>query len=165
MAIGLITAGMKITAALLNSIAPLAILKQADQSKVNNTIGGDNTLIIPVVASAQYFFLCYINYEGATLGTGDIQFGWILPGGATMRYACLNHDLSNVLQFETRLGSGVISAGSNGAGNLRALFMAGTVFIGGTAGNMQFQWAQNTTNAGVATIVHAQSAIAAWRTT
>lgn len=161
----LIVAGSRILASVIQSVAPLAVIKGADQSVASNntTLVNDNALFVPVVANGTYFWVMLLDYEGNTQGSGDLKFQITLPTGATARYWMGNISTggASTTSFMGSQGASY-SAGTGGAGNLRGLLAVGTAIIGGTPGNMQLQWCQNTSNA-TATIVHAQSALALWR--
>lgn len=162
MAIGLIAAGQRITAALLNSIAPLCVIKPADQSVTNSVVlVNDNALAVPVVAGATYLFDCYLDFEGGTTGSSDLQWQWQVPTGATLRYAS-GHVNTGAFVFTSYTGASNVTASTNGAGTILAVTMKGSLTMSSTGGNLQLKWAQNTANA-TATIVHAQSYLALWR--
>ena len=155
----LFTAGSRILAATLDQIAPLSAVKTSDESVTSSTaLQNDNQLYVPLAANAYYAFECYLDYEGGTLGSSDIQWGWSFPAGLTMRYQVVG---GNITGATTYIGTSVVVGSTNGAGTLRAQVMKGSVFVGSTAGTLQLQWAQNTSS-GTATIVHAQSYIAMW---
>jgi len=154
-------AGSRITAALLNEIQPLNVIKPADQSVTSSTtLVNDNALSLPLaVANATYQFACYLDYEGGTLGSSDIKWTWTVPAGASMRYATTYTNTAGAIQGSiTYVASSVPAAGTAGAGNLQALTMTGTLLVGATTGTLQLQWAQHTSS-GTATIVHAQSGL------
>jgi hypothetical protein len=163
---GLIQAGTRITASLLASIAPLAVIKGADEPVTSSTtLQNDNALLLrSLVASATYLFACYLDYEGGTQGASDIKWTWSTPGSATLRYQkeCVN--LSGTAVCPTCTGSGTQTAGSNGAGTLMGVTMTGSLVMSSTGGTLQLQWAQNTSSA-TPTIVHAQSYLSLWRVT
>lgn len=167
MASGLIQAGSRITAALLASIAPLAVIKGADESVSNSTtLQFDDSLFVPIVANASYLFECYLDYEGAAVTAGDLQWRWSVPTGAFLRYQPIyaNNTSGRPLSAGTTvLGSTTITAGTNGSGNLCGASMNGTLVVGATAGNLSLEWAQATLNASTPTIVHAQSSMTLWR--
>ena len=165
MAIGLFTAGTRITAALLNSIAPLSVIKPSDQSVTSSTtLVNDSALFLPVVASATYLFDAYLDFEGAAIGTGDLKIEWTVPAGAALRFDL--HGLNTASSsFSSTFTDGVTTAlGTTGAASLRGALMKGSLVMAATAGNLQLKWAQNTSSA-TATIVHAQSYVALWRVT
>lgn len=162
---GLIVAGSRIVASVMQSIAPQCVIKGADQSLASSTtMQNDNALFEALVANATYIFVCYLNYEGGTRGSSDIKWVWAVPTGATMRYQATSAGTSGVVQTPSLTGSTTWPAGSSGAGALNGILMTGSIICGPTAGNAQLQWAQNASNA-TPTIVHAQSFLAMWRIT
>ena len=169
-AAGQIQAGSRITAAMLQGIAPLAVIKGADESITSSTtLQFDDALFLPIQANAQYIFDCYLLYEGGTAGSSDMRWTWSVPTGSTLRYqpiyanatSTLNASLGTSVAGST-LMSGTSGAGTNGAGNLRGLSMNGTLIVGSTPGNLSLEWAQNTSSA-TPTIVHAQSYVTLWQ--
>ena len=165
----LIVAGSRITAALLQSVAPLAVIKGADETVTNSTaLQNDNELFVTCAANATYVFDCYLDFEGAAVTTGDIQWQWSTPSGATLRYQPIYAVVGSGLAISagtTVTGATTVSAGTNGSGSLRGASMNGTLVMGSTAGNLQLKWAQNTANNSTGTTVHAQSYLALWRVT
>jgi hypothetical protein len=141
------------------------ILKTADESVTSSTtLQNDDVLVLPVLANATYDFYMYLDYEGGTLGASDLKLSWSNPVSSTMRYQCSGIGTGGGwIGDVTRQGSDTYAVGTNGAGNLKAVTFFGTMITAGTAGPMQFQWAQNTSS-GTATKVHAQSCFALMRT-
>jgi hypothetical protein len=159
-----ITAGIALTSALLKSMLPQDGRKGADQSVTSSTVlQNDTALLVPVVASAAYFFQLEILYKGAATGTGDLKFAWAVPSGATL--ACRVITVSNPLGVAMGYGTQASSmfSATNGTGNPLAATLAGTLLTSGTPGNLQLQWAQNTSSA-TATTVMAGSILTARRT-
>lgn len=160
----LIVAGSRITAAEIQAVAPLEIIKPTDQPLTSSTaMQNDTALFLPVVAGATYDFCCYLDFEGGTAGASDLKWTWALPSGATMRYAS-GHVNTGSFVFTSYTGASTVVASSAGAGVIQAVTMEGTLVTAGTAGNIQLQWAQNTSSA-TATIVHAQSKLRLIRNT
>jgi hypothetical protein len=138
---------------------PFAVVKPGDTSRASNTaVASDPDLTIPgLLANASYEFYCYLNYEGGTQGASDIQWTWAVPASATLRYGLESVNTAGAVTVGvTHAGADVPSARTNGAGNLLAIYMSGTLVLAGTGGAITLQWAQNTSSA-TATIVHAQS--------
>lgn len=158
-------AGSGLTAAQLNEIQPLQVIKPADQSVTSSTtLVNDTALSLPLaVALATYLFKCYLDYEGGTLGSSDLKFEWVVPSGATMRYGKVYVDTSGT-QWCGQGGAagGTNAVGTNGAGNLHSVLMTGSLVVSSTTGTLQLEWAQNTSNA-TATIVHAGSIVSLQR--
>ncbi|MFJ3665079.1 hypothetical protein ACIPSE_01345 [Streptomyces sp. NPDC090106] len=121
--------------------------KTADQSKTSTTtLGNDTHLFLPVVANATYglFLLCV--FSGGT--TGDIKFDWTVPSGTVLRWA----DQTGTSGLNTD-----VDVYSAPGGTTQVAFQIwATVVTSSTAGNVQFRWAQNATDA-TATIVRANS--------
>lgn len=163
MANQVVYAGSRLTAALINSIAPLGAIKPTDQQVTSSTaMVNDNALSAPVAAGAVYLFQSYIDYTGGTRGSSDIQWQWSVPVGATLRYQADYENLSgNFTGGLTLLGSTVGQAATTGGGGLLGIKMMGSLVVSSTAGTIQFQWSQNTSN-GTPTVVKAQSYLSLW---
>lgn len=161
-----IVAGSRILASLIQAIAPLAIIKAADQPLTSDTTLQDDTaLLLPVAAGATYLMLCYLDFDGGALGSSDIKWTWSVPALAAMRYGVIKTTTAGVASpSNTVTDSTVVTAGTNGAGVPQAAIMIGTLVTAGTAGNAQLRWAQNTSSV-TPTIVRAQSCLALWRVT
>jgi hypothetical protein len=157
--------GQVLAAADVNSwFVPLAAYKSADQSVTSSTtLVNDTALVVPVASSATYIFWCMLYFEGGTLNSSDLKWGWTVPASTTMRYQAIYVSPASVLNI-ARAGTdaSVLAAASNGAGNSQTMQMFGTALVSSTSGNLQLQWAQNTSN-GTATIVHAGSVLFAQR--
>lgn len=163
MAAGLVQAGSRITAALFASVAPLAVIKGADQTITSSTtFANDNALFVSVVANATYLVQLFIDYEGGTQGSSDIKWTFTGPSGWTMRYQGIYRDTSGTVQANCFTGASGPAAGTNGAATLRSVGILGTIVTSSTPGTVQLQWAQNTSS-GTGTIVHAQSSMQLWR--
>jgi hypothetical protein len=149
-----------------------SVVKPSDESVISSTtLQFDNDLTVPITANASYTFMCYLDYEGNTPTNGDLKWVWVLPTGATLRYnpvytnatTTLNVSIGTTVAGSTTM-SGVLAAGTNGAGNLRGLTMTGSLIVGSTPGSLSLQWAQNTSSS-TATIIHAQSTLTIVRVT
>jgi hypothetical protein len=163
-ALGLIAAGGRITADEIQQVAPLAVIKGSDETVTSSTtLQNDNELFASLDANATYIFILYLAFEGNTQGSGDLKTGWTLPSGATMRFGAphINSTGSTVLDT-TYTESSFPTSRTNTSTVLLGMTETGTVTVGNTAGTMQLQWAQNTSN-GTGTIVHAGSMLALWR--
>lgn len=140
---------------------PLSAIKTADQSVTSSvTFVNDTELFVPIVAVGSYQFECFLYFEGGTAGASDIKWRYIVPTGTTMRYTWTgwNNTGSVARSGDGQIAGDTPSSASAGAGNGHGVIMIGTIVAGVNAGNMQLQWAQNTSS-GTATIVHAQSCL------
>lgn len=164
-ALGQILAGARVTAAMVQGVAPLAAYKGADETVSTGvgTLQNDDALLLPVQANATYMWMLWLVYEGGAQGASDLKTGWALPTGTTAEF----------MRFGTSTGGtaifGIISnqtntptVGTAGSGSRLGALYGGTLATGGTAGTMQFQWCQNTGTA-TATTVHTGSVLAAWQ--
>jgi hypothetical protein len=157
--------GQVLTASDVNSwFVPLAAYKGADQSVTSSTtLVNDSALVVPVAANAVYDFSLRVFYTGGTTGTGDIITQLTVPSGTTglLRIAGLNLSLAFQYGYRT-IPIAALAFGGNGTSTLEVCEITGTVTTSSTAGNLQFQWAQNTSSA-TATTVKAGSVLVAQR--
>lgn len=166
-AAGQINAGGRIFATAIRGVAPLAAFKAGDENRITNTTpSNDSALFLPnLQASAQYFVVCFLDYEGNTAGSGDLLWTWSVPSGATMRYTApyLSAVASPTVQVGvTKKDTDTVTAATTGTGTLMAVTMTGTLQMSATAGTLQLKWAQAHSSA-TPTIMHAQSSIVAWQ--
>jgi hypothetical protein len=159
-----ILAGGRILASVMQSIAPLAVIKGADQTVATTTLQNDNALFLTgLVANATYMFESYLNYEGGTGGSSDLQWVWAVPASATLRYQGVYQGAgtNSAIVNATLTGATTATARTGGSGFLCGATMNGTLFMSSTPGTIQLKWAAN--SAAVSTTVHAQSYLALWR--
>lgn len=131
------------------------IRKTADET-VNNSaaLQNDDHLVLPVLASEVWAFdLTLLLTSGNTIP--DWQFAWTVPAGATMQWGGVSSSgtanqwvTAGVAASPISLTSesGVILSGSAASG-VSGVFFRGVIVVSSTAGNVQFQWAQNTAHA------------------
>jgi len=119
----------------------------------SSTVLQNVTNMVATLPSAGLFqFRGRIFYEAST--TADIKFAWTIPAGANMRWGINGLGPGGTNPVYTAItGSGTATPlGGLGVGSvLMALFDA-EVSMGGTAGNLQLQGAQNTSDASVTTV-------------
>ena len=154
--------GQVLASADVNSwFVPLAAVRTAGQSVTSSTtLVNDNTLFLPLAASSTYIWLAFLDYEAAN--GGDIKYQWTVPTGGVLRGGSSYMALTGVaVSWQEFNAAAVSSARGNGAGNGQSAVAYGSVTTGVTAGNLQTQWAQNTSSA-TATIMHLGSFIIAW---
>lgn len=154
-------AGSSLTAAELNAIQPLQVIKQASQSVTSSaTLVNDNALSVTLgVASAQYIFQAFFYYQGGTGGSSDMKFEWLVPSGATLEYAILgNGSGGGSLLGNGYTGGSVQTLRTQTLTTPCAAVMYGTLIVAATTGTLQLQWAQNTPS-GTATSMLAGSSV------
>lgn len=157
--------GQDLLAADVNSwFVPLAAVKSANESVTSSTLlQNDNELLLPVAASATYEWELFADYDGGTQGAADLQWGWAVPAGASMDYTAAYLGTAGTAQVGQQFtAASTPAAGTNGAGSHRAVRLSGIIAVSTTAGNMQWKWAQNTSNA-TATTVYPNSYLTAVR--
>jgi hypothetical protein len=134
--------------------------------KVSDTaLGNDTVLAISVPAAGRFNFTGTLFYDTST--TADIKFAFTIPAGATIRWGGLGLSTAGggALQSATAIASGsAIAFGGAGVGtaNTQIIHISGSMLMGGTAGILWLQWAQNTSDA-TNTILRADSRIEVWR--
>lgn len=161
-ALSQITAGARLTAAMLRGVAPLAVIKGADESVTSSTtLQNDDALFLPLEANASYIWLL-VPFYLANSGTGDMKAGPVVPSGATVDWTVIHMGSSDTFLLDTGSSSGAVNLFHGNGATLRSALLAGTAVTSSTSGNLQFQWAQNGVS-GTATTVKAGSLIAAWR--
>ena len=123
---------------------PTVVQKSADQT-VNNTttLVNDTALLLALLANNRYYFRLRIIFTSGS--TPDLDMTFTGPSGAVGSWR-RDTATNTVSSFGTR---GAI-AGSNGV--TRQGFAEGFIETGVTAGNLQFQWAQDTADATDTTI-------------
>ena len=141
-----------------NWFTPKAAYKTADLARASTTtLANDPDLVLPLAVSAFYAFTCFLLCEGSNTASQALKWAFSIPGGTNVRYHAVFTDASGGQTTGPAFtGAFVNTCGTNGAGNLRGVTMTGSVFSGSTAGSMQFQWAQNVSEASTVTL-HAQS--------
>ena len=164
MAVPVFTVGEVLTASLVNNwLAPLAAAKTSDESVTSSTtLQNDNELAVAAAANCTYAVTCFVKYDGGTLGSSDLKAAFTVPAGATFLWAVSNKDTSGNPNVGGFLTTGAVAAGTAGLGTFRTLVVTGTLAVSSTAGNLQLQWAQQTSS-GTATTVYANSWLLAQR--
>jgi hypothetical protein len=157
--------GELLDASTIQAFAPLNAYKTVDESVKSSTVlVNDSDLHVALAANGIYFFAMLIVYTGGRQGSSDLKGSFAIPAGATLNYGfngvSTSVGLTNVGFLKT--GTATFTAGTSGAGVPWSIILAGTIFNSTAAGNLQFQWAQNTSS-GRATTVKAGSALMAWR--
>lgn len=153
-------------------LLPLTAYKPSDTSRANtSTLANDPDLFISPVANAVYAVQAWLITEGGTVGDMKVGFAW--PAGATFPWG--------IITYPTNVGSAPISSavfmgafgaptsgssnfgiGGTGAGAQNFVPIVGMLTMGNTAGSLNLQWAQSTSD-GTAAIMKAGSVLIATR--
>ena len=150
---------------------PVFASKPSNTSRNSTTtVSDDPDLFLPVAAGATYVVTGVIFYDGPAAGTGDIKWTFTVPSGATGQYQMIHQNISGntagMWQVNWTDGPNLVTTQANAQGlgspNVLAMTLNGLLVTGGSAGNLQWRWAQNTSN-GTNTRVYNQSYLCAQR--
>ncbi len=135
--------------------APFSVLKTDDESVTSSTtLQNDDHISFPVESNSRYHFIMTLAYNAGT--TGDVKIGWSVPTGTIMhRMADAFTSPNDFSETDTLRLQG--SGASNSTGNTY-----GTIHTAGTAGTMQMQWAQQSSDVTPSTIYEG-SGIIIWK--
>ncbi len=154
-----------LTGGLVDTLIPLFVRKTSDETVTSSTaLQNDDELLLALEKNAIYTFEGNIVVEGAT--AADIKVAFTVPAGASVYYSVSGAAVAATAQPGTgNLGLGVssddpLSFGTVGAAVKSVLVVRGIVVMSTTAGNLQFRWAQDTSN-GTANTVLANSWLSA----
>jgi hypothetical protein len=141
-----------------------SIRKSATETVNNSTaLQNDDDFVVALPTSGTFGWSMAVWYSSSTVA--DIQFAFTWPAGAGAMWsphAIATTGISDV-QFGAQSTSGLpLPVGGNGATSPVLALLEGEITMGGTAGNLQFQWAQNTLEASN-TQVRARSRMMVWR--
>lgn len=146
-----------------NQVAGLAniqmVPKGADQQVASSTaLQNDDALLAALAANETLKFLLACAFSGSS--GGDINFAFTVPAGAAIRWGPISGVQftagAAVLWPDDITASGATMNWGASASGDRRFGLIGEAINGATPGNLQFQWAQNTSNA-TPTIVRANS--------
>jgi hypothetical protein len=149
-----VTAGQRIRASQYNADQDRRRKKyqSADQLRNNNTTLLSSTdLTWTVEANAVYAFDSLILIDANT--TADFKYNFLLPAGSGIVQSLWGSGVSNgagIIDgaiFHDVVTSAGLPAGGANSGTPLSLKPQGLIAIGGTAGTVTFQFAQNTANA------------------
>lgn len=140
----------------ISELRPLFARKTGDETIISNaTLQGDDDLFVTVAANTVYEFRLRAIINSGT--TPDFKMGWTFPTGLTMTYDLFEGEslgtVANIIQgpyIQTDVPP-VSTTGSD-----QPWIAQGLVIVGSTAGDLAWQWAQNTLTASN-TIVRAGS--------
>lgn len=129
---------------------PVFAGRTADSAAVNNStvLVNDPVLFWALQANAVYDIRMAILYTSNA--TANLKWAFTFPAGCRLDFGFSGLLLGGVNAVDTRaainLGSGVTIQTAGGTAP-EALHINGTIRVGATPGNLQFQFAQNTANA------------------
>lgn len=128
--------------------------KTADESlSSTTTLQNDDALLWAVRTGAVYIMHLWVLYNSGT--TPDFKLGFSVPAGTTMAWGWFGSDPTPAV-VNAGPYSESSSTAAGGIGANQWLHAHGFITTAGTAGNVNFQWAQNTSD-GTSTTVRAGS--------
>lgn len=154
----MLTAGVQLTAAVLNEAFGRIIVKPTTESVTSSTVlQNDNDFAFSVVANATYVLDGYLLYDGATDPAGGLKMQFTVPSGATF-FAWTNFGTNGDITGSTLTEYNVVSedAGTGSPRSIGTLTTAvarltcqprASLINGANAGTLQFLWAQGASNA------------------
>jgi hypothetical protein len=165
-ALGDIRAGGRVTAGMLQAVAPLSATRGSSQSVNTLTLTDDDTLLLPLLANATYRIQGELYFTGAATGGGDLQIGWALPAEAS-GYVLYERGNASSLAFAGPFADDWTApppAGTNGS-TVMGMTIKGRLFTSAAAGNLQLKWckANGSSGSGTATSMLAASCLDAWQ--
>lgn len=133
----------------------LTATKAANQSVTSSTVFVNDThLSLSVVANATYLLEGYWPYDGA-FNAGNIKYQWTMPAGASILWAANGPATGGAAAYAANSTStnAVLSLGTYGTGGMQTnAAPLGRFVTAGTAGTLQLQWAQDSSNATATTM-------------
>ncbi|MFJ4682064.1 hypothetical protein [Streptomyces sp. NPDC088789] len=147
-------AGQRVTGTLLQATLPDVAYKATTESvAASTTLQDDNDLMVAVDINATYAVELILFYDADATVAGDIKIGWTAPTGAAMNWAShgaaatvTSSTAAGSFNIQTRLVNEAVSfGGGDSVGTLALVY--GVLTTSTTAGVLQLQWAQDTSNA------------------
>jgi len=133
------------------------VVKLLDETVADNTLQNDDELFIALRENREYYFQVWLKVLTAS-STPDIKEAFSVQAGATGGFAELvNPNYPYNLDLTDTHTQGI-----TGGVNPRGQILSGVVHMGGTAGNLQLQWAQNTTSAPNPVTLEAGTLMVVW---
>ena len=144
--------------------------RTTDAAAINNSVAlvSDAVLFAALPTAGRFQFDLTLFYDSST--TADFKVALTIPALAVIRWGGVGPSTAVAAgvgtgQFSVAIGSGttIVYGGSGvGTGNTLAIMVRGNVLMGGTAGNLQVQYAQQVADP-TDTVVRAHSRLQVWR--
>jgi hypothetical protein len=162
-----ITAGTRLTADLLSSMLPNYVIKTSDTTRASTTtMTNDPDLVTDSLSAGGIYFVEFHIRFGALLAAG-LRTAWSVPAGTTGSKDVMGPGTANAAEANANTTelkwtvhayatAALYTDPRNNAAQQTHLYEKGLVNIGGTAGPITLQWAQNVSNA-TGSVVNAQS--------
>lgn len=123
----------------------------------STTLVNDPHLVLPVAANGIYILDMFLWFDGAAAAAGDLKISFTAPASTIWNLQILGYSSTadqEPLSFQP--GSTPFQLATTGTSNPRGATIKGLINTSVTSGNIQWQFAQNVSNA-TATTVHTNS--------
>jgi len=124
--------------------------KTATESVTSSTtLQNDDHISFSVASSGTYALRGFLYYDGAADIAGGLKMFWTGPASSTLNWANFGPNQGSLSSYNVvieTLASSPRSVGTNATTGM-SLQPTGVFTSGGSAGTLQFQWAQQTSNA------------------
>jgi len=124
------------------------IVKIVDQSIVSNAVlQNDDELVVALNANKTYSFMMTFFYTSDAVQ--DFQYAFAIPAGAS------GEKINGTWQSQQDQNSSALATSQfvpTNNSSLRLINACGRIIVAGTAGNFQFQWAQQTSDPATCTV-------------
>lgn len=140
----------------VGAVAPATVVATADESVPSSTtLQNDDVLLCAVTSSKTYEFELVANFTTGTDATVDLDAAFTFPTGGTLNYQFRGHQTSDTTSNQSYQGATEPSSGTGVQYGVLStavipqtpLTIMGTFRNGSTAGNLQFQFAQDNSSA------------------
>jgi hypothetical protein len=167
-ALGNISAGSRLTAAMLQGVAPWAVYKSVAQTVTDSTtLVNDSQLYLPLLGQGTWAWRLWAPaVSSLATGSGDLKIAFTWPSGVSVAWGAIGYSASassavNINAVRSTSGS----TSSIGVGTTQVFFtVEGTLSLtSSVSGNLQFQFAQNTASSGATVTVGAGAFMAGWQ--
>lgn len=132
-----------------------SVLRVVNQAVASNSTALANVAGVSVALPTAGRFHWRALVWASSPTTGDIKYAYTIPVGAAMRWSVMGLEAAAGSTFTAASATASAAAlpiGCLGAGTVTVTQLDGEITMGGTAGNLQLQAAQNTADAGVTNI-------------
>jgi hypothetical protein len=138
------------TATATQFVLPAKARKATDEGRASTTtLANDTSLVLTgLVSGAIYQVTGVIFYDGGASGSaGNLKWKFTVPTSSSGSYSVphMNETLQNALPLQQQW-TDTVTAGTNGVGTGYFLLVSG-ILIPGANGSLQFQWAQDSSQA------------------
>jgi hypothetical protein len=139
----------------ITGLSEIELVRKAADETVNNstTLQDDDEIVAALAANENVHFQLHLRINSGT--TPDLKIAFTVPSGATVAFTAHPSGSTEATGSGTSLS--LVALGAN-----QALSIVGHVANGATPGNLQLQWAQNTSDVSDSKVL-SDSYLIVWR--